>query len=263
MAASMRQAGRSAERPRCWCRTQAPDNRQPSAGWSCPALRGRRGGTYSLPTLRVPEVASARLSRAARRKQRAHQREYSRQGATARRAAIIRGEDWKETDEETAVYGWTAARSRLERRVGPVRHDAVIEAGEAGPARASTAAVAIDTANPLSPTTKLGSARRPRSGTRVAGGGHGYPGTNVMEICQALGVGLAVTRRGGADVLPARRLDSVVCALQEGRGWGSATWGSVRPRRLCVSSAHLNIPPVPEELLYPVLRYLFLSWPTP
>lgn len=63
----------------------------------------------------------------------------------------------------------------------------------AGPARASTAAVAIDTANPLSPTYQVGVGTATTSGTPGGwGGGHGYPGTNVMEICQALGVGLAV-----------------------------------------------------------------------
>ena len=60
----------------------------------------------------------------------------------------------------------------------------------AGPA--STAAVAIDTANPLSPTYQVGVGTATSGTPGGWGRGHGYRGTNVMEICQALGVGLAV-----------------------------------------------------------------------
>jgi hypothetical protein len=61
----------------------------------------------------------------------------------------------------------------------------------AGPVRTSTAAMAIDTANALSPTYRVG-VGTPTTSEGGFGGGHGYPGTYVMEICQALGVGLTV-----------------------------------------------------------------------
>jgi hypothetical protein len=75
---------------------------------------------------------------------------------------------------------------------GLVPSDTLPSSRQANAGPASTAAVAIDTANPLSSTYQVEVSTTTGGIPGGWGRGHGYPGTNVVEICQALGVGLAV-----------------------------------------------------------------------